>query len=116
MVTKYGMSENLGPINFGTGETEVFLGKDYNTVRNYSEEIAKDIDEEIRRIVTTGYDRCEAILNEHIDKLHELADYLIKNEKIDGEQFIKLMNGELEIIEDTVNENAASENESAEEE
>ena len=95
MVTKYGMSENLGPINFGSGETEVFLGKDYNTVRNYSEEIAKDIDEEIRRIVTEGYSRCEDILREHIDKLHELAVYLIENEKIDGDDFIRLMNGEL---------------------
>lgn len=94
MVTKYGMSENLGPITFGSGETEVFLGKDYNTVRNYSEEIAKDIDEEIRKIVLTGYKRCEEILNENIDKLHILAAYLIRNEKIDGENFVKLMNGE----------------------
>ncbi len=95
MVTKYGMSEALGPITFGSGETEVFLGKDYGTVRNYSEEIAKNIDEEIRSIVTTGYKRCEAILNENIEKLHVLADYLVANEKIDGEDFVKLMNGEI---------------------
>ena len=99
MVTKYGMSETLGPINFGSGETEVFLGKDYNTVRNYSEEIAKDIDEEIRKIVTAGYDHCEKILTDHIDKLHELAQYLIENEKIDGDDFIKLMEGTLVIEE-----------------
>ncbi len=94
MVTKYGMSDSLGPITFGSGETEVFLGKDYSTVRNYSEEIAKDIDEEIRKIVTLGYKRCEDILRENIDKLHLLADYLIANEKIDGEDFVKLMVGE----------------------
>ena len=94
MVTKYGMSDSLGPITFGSGETEVFLGKDYGTVRNYSEEIAKDIDEEIRKIVTKGYERCEAVLRENIDKLHLLADYLIANEKIDGEDFVKLMEGE----------------------
>ncbi|MBR3768571.1 MAG: ATP-dependent zinc metalloprotease FtsH [Clostridia bacterium] len=94
MVTKYGMSENLGPITFGSGETEVFLGKDYNTVRNYSEEIAKDIDEEIKAIVTGGYKRCEEILTAHIDKLHVLAKYLVENEKIDGDDFIRLMNGE----------------------
>lgn len=96
MVTKYGMSDNLGPITFGSGETEVFLGKDYNNIRNYSEEIAKDIDEEIRAIVTNGYSRCEELLNAHIDKLHELAKYLIENEKIDGENFVKLMNGTLD--------------------
>ena len=94
MVTKYGMSDSLGPITFGSGETEVFLGKDYSTVRNYSEEIAKDIDEEIRKIVTNGYKRCEEILRANIDKLHILADYLITNEKIDGEDFVKLMEGE----------------------
>lgn len=94
MVTKYGMSDLLGPITLGSGETEVFLGKDYNTVRNYSEAIAKDIDDEIRKIVTEGYGRCEVILREHIDKLHALAQYLIENEKIDAEDFIRLMNGE----------------------
>ena len=95
MVTKYGMSDALGPITFGSGETEVFLGKDYSTVRNYSEEIAKDIDEEIRKIVNHGYKRCEDILRANIDKLHLLADYLIANEKIDGEDFVKLMEGEI---------------------
>jgi len=94
MVTKYGMSDNLGPITFGSGEQEVFLGKDYGTVRNYSEEIAKEIDQEIKKIVTDGYKRCEEILKENMDKLHVLAEYLIENEKIDGDDFLKLMNGE----------------------
>lgn len=94
MVTKYGMSDNLGPITFGSGEQEVFLGKDYGTVRNYSEEIAKEIDQEIKNIVTAGYKRCEDILKENMDKLHILAEYLVENEKIDGDDFLKLMNGE----------------------
>lgn len=92
MVTKYGMSENLGPITFGSGEQEIFLGKDYGTVRNYSEEIAKEIDQEIKNIVTNGYKRCETILKENMDKLHSLAKYLIENEKIDGDGFLRLMN------------------------
>ena len=95
MVTKYGMSDTLGPITFGSGHNEVFLGKDYGTVRNYSEEIAKDIDEEVRSIICTAYQRCESLLNEHRDKLDELAEYLIKYEKIDGVDFEKLMNGTL---------------------
>lgn len=102
MVTKYGMSENLGPITFGSGEQEVFLGKDYGTVRNYSEEIAKEIDQEIKKIVTNGYKRCEAILNENMDKLHKLAQYLVENEKIDGEGFLRLMNDE-EVFTETKN-------------
>lgn len=112
MVTKYGMSDNLGPITFGSGETEVFLGKDYNNIRNYSEEIAKDIDEEIRAIVTKGYKECEELLKKHIDKLHELAQYLIKNEKIDGNDFIKLMNGEIatETVETIDNQTENEEN------
>ncbi len=113
MVTKYGMSEALGPINFGSGETEVFLGKDYNTVKNYSEEIAKDIDEEIRKIVTAGYEHCEKILTDHIDKLHELAQYLIEYEKIDGDDFIKLMEGNL-VIEENIASDDVSETVEAE--
>ena len=95
MVTKYGMSEKLGPITFGSGHNEVFLGKDYGTVRNYSEEIAKEIDAEVNNIVTNGYKRCEALLRENIDKLHALADYLIEYEKINGDFFIELMEGRL---------------------
>ena len=95
MVTKYGMSENLGPITFGTGHDEVFLGKDYGTMRNYSEEIAKDIDEEVKKIVLTAYSRCEAILTVHRDKLDRLAEYLIIHEKIDGDDFKRLMESDL---------------------
>ncbi len=104
MVTKYGMSEKLGPITFGSGEQEVFLGKDYGTVRNYSEEIAKEIDEEIKNIVTNGYNRCEEILKANIDKLHKLAEYLIENEKIDGDGFLRLMSDEVVVNNETIND------------
>ena len=104
MVTKYGMSDNLGPITFGSGHDEVFLGKDYGTVRNYSEEIAKDIDIEVKDIITKAYQRCENLLIEHRDKLDELAEYLIAHEKIDGEDFAKLMDGTLEYTNEIVSE------------
>ncbi len=91
MVTKYGMSDTLGPITFGSGHDEVFLGKDYGTVRNYSEEIAKEIDEEVNRIITTAYKNCEKLLKEHSDRLELLAQYLIVNEKINGTDFDSLM-------------------------
>lgn len=94
MVTKYGMSDHLGPITFGSDNDEVFLGKDYGTVRNYSEEIAKEIDAEVNEIIMTAYKRCEDILTTHRDKMNILAEYLIVHEKIDGEDFNKLMNGE----------------------
>lgn len=95
MVTKYGMSDTLGPITFGSGHDEVFLGKDYGTVRNYSEEIAKEIDEEVNRIIMTAFKRCEKLLKEHASNLESLAQYLIKYEKINGSDFDKLMKGEL---------------------
>lgn len=107
MVTKYGFSEKLGPIAFGSGHNEVFLGKDYGSVRNYSENIASVIDEEVNRIITDAYSKCEAILKENRAKLDELADYLVKHEKIDGENFEKMMRGEeysLPVLAD--NENA----------
>ena len=96
MITKYGMSEKLGPIAFGSGNNEVFLGKDYNHIRNYSENIAAVIDEEVERIISEAYKRTETILTEHIDQLHIVAEALIKLEKIDKEQFESLMTtGEL---------------------
>lgn len=93
MVTKYGMSDHLGPICYESGDHEVFLGKDYSSVRNYSEAIAAEIDEEVNRIITEGYQRCEAILKEHEGKLRELAEYLIEYEKIDGDDFAAMMEG-----------------------
>ncbi len=94
MVTKYGMSDKLGPIAFGDQSNEVFLGKDFNHVRNYSESVASQIDEEIERIVKDAYSRTKEILSEHIDKLHAVAKALLKEEKIDGKEFEAIMKGE----------------------
>lgn len=94
MVTKYGMSDTLGPIMFGSGDHEVFLGRDYNNMRNYSEAIASDIDAEIKKIITYCYDKCNEIIVSNRDKLDVVAEYLMINEKVDGATFEKLMKGE----------------------
>ncbi len=91
MITKYGMSEKLGPIAFGSDNDEVFLGKNYTHTRNYSENIASVIDDEVERIVHGAYKRTETILKEHIDQLHIVSKALIDLEKIDKEQFESLM-------------------------
>ena len=96
MVTRYGFSDNLGPVVYGRGEHEVFLGRDYSSTPSYSENVAAEIDNEIRAIVEDCYEKCETLLREHIDKLHLIAKYLMKFEKIDGINFEKLMKGELE--------------------
>ena len=95
MVTRYGFSEKLGPIVYGHDAAEVFLGRDYSQGRNYSENVAAEIDVEIRELVETGYERCKDILEEHMDQLHSVAQYLLKNEKIDGSDFYLLMEGKL---------------------
>ncbi|MCR5141667.1 MAG: ATP-dependent zinc metalloprotease FtsH [Ruminococcus sp.] len=95
MVTRYGFSDNLGPVVYGRGEHEVFLGRDYSSTPSYSENVAAEIDAEIRSIVEKAFEDCEQLLRAHIDKLHLIAQYLIKNEKIDGPEFEKLMKGEL---------------------
>ncbi|MBQ3068429.1 MAG: ATP-dependent zinc metalloprotease FtsH [Clostridia bacterium] len=95
MVTKYGMSSKLGPIMFGESESEgVFLGRDFGHARNYSEEVASEIDREIRDIITNGYNETARKLTEHMDKLHKVAQFLFENEKVDAEQFIELMQDE----------------------
>ena len=91
MITKYGMSEKLGPIAFGSDNDEVFLGKNYTHTRNYSENIAAAIDEEVEAIINNAYNRTETILTEHIDQLHLVSKVLIDLEKIDKEQFESLM-------------------------
>ena len=88
MVTKYGMSEKLGPICFGGTEEEVFLGRDMAThSRDYSESTAAQIDTEIKEIVMNAYTSAERILKENIEKLHKVAKKLLDNEKISGEEF-----------------------------
>ena len=87
MVTKYGMSEKLGAIMYGSDQGEVFLGRDLAQSKDYSDETAKLIDEETKRIIDAGYERAKNILSEHIDKLHAVAKVLLEKEKIDGEEF-----------------------------
>ena len=91
MVTQYGMSDKLGPVVYGTGHGEVFLGRDFSSTPNYSEKIAAAIDEETLHIITAAYDRAAAILREHVDKLHFVAGYLTEHEVMDEEQFEEAM-------------------------
>lgn len=95
MVTRYGFSDNLGPVVYGRDEHEVFLGRDYTNTPSYSENVAAEIDNEIRSIVEDAFEKAESILIEHIDKLHLIAKYLMIHEKIDGINFERLMKGEL---------------------
>ncbi len=94
MVTRYGFSDKLGPVVYGHDDNEVFLGRDYNSTKTYSEVIASEIDAEMRAIIHSAYDRAQEILSEHKEQLTRVAEYLIVHEKINGEQFVKLMNGE----------------------
>ena len=94
MITRYGFSEKLGPIVYGHDNSEVFLGRDYSQGRNYSENVAAEIDGEIRELIDTSYENAKQILLNHRDQLNKVAHYLMEHEKIDGDDFIKLMNGE----------------------
>lgn len=94
MVTRYGFSDNLGPVVYGQGDHEVFLGRDYTNTPSYSDNVAAEIDNEIRTLIESAFTDAEKILNEHMDKLHVVAKYLMKYEKVDGATFEKLMNGE----------------------
>lgn len=118
MVTKYGMTKELGCICYGTDNSAVFLGRDMGRTQDYSEATAAKIDELVLQIVNDAYDRAEKILSENIDKLHEIAAYLIKHEKMGSEDFEAVMNGtyvepieveESEDSEETVSDNANSE-------
>ena len=94
MVTKYGMSDKLGPIVYGSSDAnEVFLGRDFGHTRNYSEEVAARIDEEVYRLLSDGYAATENTLKEHMDKLREVAERLIEDEKMDGDTFKAIMDG-----------------------
>ena len=90
MVTKYGMSENLGTIAFGSGQEEVFLGRDFTQTRNFSEETAAKIDAEVKSIIDKAYLTAKEILINNIDKLHAVASVLLEKEKISGEEFAQI--------------------------
>ena len=99
MVTKFGFSDKLGPMVYGKDQNEVFLGMDLAQDRGYSEQVAALIDEEVRSIIDTAYQRAHDILSGEMEKLHQLADYLKRYEKIDGETFDKLMKDEVTLQE-----------------
>ena len=96
MVTRYGMSDKLGTVLYGSehSQDEVFLGRDFSSGKNYSESTASVIDDEIRSIIATAYERCKKILTDNIDKLHFVAEFLLKNETMDDEQFRAAMESE----------------------
>lgn len=104
MVTKFGMSEKLGAMAFGDSSDEVFLGRDMTTRRNYSEELASEIDREIRRFVDEAYEMTEKLLSENIEILHNVAKALLKFETLDAKQFEQAFNNELDLSEESLEE------------
>ena len=92
MVARYGMCEKLGTVSYLDGG-EVFIGRDYQTTKSYSEKVAGTIDDEVKALIDRAYAQCEAILKENEEKLHALVDYLLEKESISGEQFEALMEG-----------------------
>ena len=93
MVCRFGFSEKLGPMIYGSDQEEVFLGRDLGHGRDYSEEVAAQIDEEARRFIDEGYNFAVNLLQEHMDQLHARAEFLMKYEKIDGDLFAEVMSG-----------------------
>jgi len=105
MVTKYGMSDKIGPMALGNGDEEVFLGRDIGSRPTYSEKVASEIDNEVKRIVHEGYERAEQLLSDNIDKLHTVAEALLKLETLDADKYKRIFNGEIIIKEeDTMEE------------
>ena len=117
MVTRYGMSTKLGTVLYDSEHSsdEVFLGRDFSSGKNYSEKTAAEIDEEIRLIINNAYEKCKKILSENIEKLHFVAEFLLKNEAMDEEQFSAAMKMDSPTIEDIENIAIAKKNKSAEE-
>ena len=116
MVTQYGMSDTLGPIVFGTGHEEVFLGKEFSQTRNYSEKIAAQIDDEVHAIIEKGYQLAEKILLDNMETLHFIAEYLTKNEIMDRDQFEEafkpgVTEADLDAIRDSKRKKSRDENE-----
>lgn len=93
MVVKYGMSDKIGPISFASENDEVFLGRDYGHTRNYSEQVAAQIDEEIKTFISAAYARCEEILKKNLPVLHRVAEYLLEHETMDGGTFSTYFEG-----------------------
>jgi cell division protease FtsH len=87
MVTKYGMSEKLGSVSFDTVNSEIFIGRDFAQTRAYSEQVAAQIDSEVKALIDAAYRSCEEILTANFDKLKVIAEYLLENETMDGALF-----------------------------
>lgn len=113
MVSKYGMSDELGPVVYSDDNNEVFLGKDYGHVNNYSEATSARIDEQIEKMMRKAYSQTESILKTHYDKLELVAETLIKNEKISGDEFTQLMENGF-IADEKVSENEEAQAEDTE--
>lgn len=119
MVMKYGMTEELGPVSYSSNSNEVFIGREMSS-KDYSEETAAKIDKTVLEIINAGYKQAEEILSAHMEKLHEVAAYLIKHEKMGGEDFEAVMAGtyvepeEVEEEEDYIPEVDSGEEESGE--
>jgi len=94
MIMRFGMSEKLGPRVLGRGHDQPFLGRDYGAEADYSEEIAREIDDEIRRVIEEAHEQALAVLREHMDDLHKISNLLIEHETIDRDQFQRLLAGE----------------------
>jgi cell division protease FtsH len=94
MIMRYGMSEKLGPRVLGRNHDMPFLGRDMGAEPDYSEEIAREIDDEIRRVIEEAHDRARRVLQEHVDELHQISELLIERETIDKDQFERLLAGE----------------------
>ena len=90
MVTKYGMSEKMGPLQFGQQDELVFLGRDLAEQRDYSEEVAEEIDAEVNQLVSTAYTRVRTMLSENIDLLHKVANALLERETLNADEFQEL--------------------------
>ena len=93
MITKYGFSERLGPVVYGTSQEETFLGRDLGQGKGYSETTAAEIDGEMRDIIDEAYETCRRTLTEHIDQLHALAQALMEREKLNEQEFNTIMAG-----------------------
>lgn len=96
MVTRYGFSEKMGPVVYGNDQNEIFLGRDLGSSRDYSDRVAGEIDDEVRRIIESAYIQAEKILDAHMSQLHLLAKYLVIHEKIDQPEFESLMAGNMD--------------------
>ena len=94
MIMRFGMSEKLGPRVLGRGHDQPFLGRDYGAEADYSEEIAREIDDEIRRVIEESHELALSVLRDHMDDLHKISQILIERETIDRDQFERLLAGE----------------------